>query len=127
MNPQRSLPGSRHADVLPYARIMQRAAHLPRQAVEMGYTVTGPKVDDAEFQRRWDICMACEKRREHEGKFYCGACGCPKWGPAELTRKLRWQRLRCPLKKFGGRVDEHDMPQRLREQEKAEKTGPLKK
>lgn len=59
--------------------------------------VTGPKVDDAAFERRLAICKACPKLKTKGDKLFCGACGCAKWRLAELHTKLKFADLECPL------------------------------
>lgn len=46
-------------------------------------------------------CNSCEKLIRHNGKRYCGACGCPKWTMAELDTKLKLRKLVCPLGRPG--------------------------
>lgn len=64
-------------------------------------TVTGPLTDDATFAKRHQLCSVCPKVRRSEGNLYCGGCGCSRWKLAELTTKLRFQNLRCPLGNWG--------------------------
>ena len=74
-----------------------RALSIVSHAVQFVQVVSGPKVNDAEFDRRMALCAACPKRKQHEGNLYCGACGCGQWPLAELHTKLRFARLQCPL------------------------------
>jgi ribosomal protein L37E len=62
--------------------------------------VTGPKASDATFEQRVAECRRCEHKRDRGEKEYCGACGCPAWKLAELSTKLRFANLECPLGKW---------------------------
>jgi len=63
--------------------------------------ITGPHIDDEQLGIRLTICRTCLCREQKNGKEFCMACGCPRYGLAELSTKLRFARLECPLAKFG--------------------------
>lgn len=79
------------------ARIKRR--NLRQKARAFAEAVTGPKVSPEEFERRMAICKSnrCGHLIDEDGKFYCGACGCPRWRKSELHEKLWFARLECPL------------------------------
>ena len=46
-------------------------------------------------------CDACPRKIVEARGEFCGACRCPRSRLAELSRKLRFARLRCPLRRPG--------------------------
>jgi len=71
------------------------------KAREFLKVVSGPKVEDEVFAARMATCSECPAVKRVDERLYCGACGCTNWRLAELTRKLRYARLKCPLGRFG--------------------------
>lgn len=63
--------------------------------------VTGPSCSDSVFDARIRTCRGCEFMRRDGDKEYCGSCGCPNWRLSELSTKLRFANLSCPVGKFG--------------------------
>ncbi len=70
------------------------------------------KVESDDYDERQTICAECEAVEMVEGTSrggrvfvyrYCGACNCPQWGPARLSRKNWKARHRCPLRKHPGK------------------------
>lgn len=55
-----------------------------------------PRSSDAEVERRFSICSACD---QFTGKT-CKACGCTITTDPVLIGKLQWAGERCPLKKW---------------------------
>jgi hypothetical protein len=84
----------------PETIIIKPDKSLLDKATEFIKTVTGSRVDDAEFQRRLAICIKCPVMKEVDKKRYCGACGCPSWYLAELNQKLRFKEVKCPKGNF---------------------------
>jgi hypothetical protein len=62
--------------------------------------VSGPRVNRETYVMRLATCAECPKLVARNGKLYCGACGCPKWKPAELTFKAKLENADCPLSKW---------------------------
>ena len=72
-----------------------------RQGREFLKTVfSGDAPADVVSARR-SHCDACPSKVVQGDAAYCGACACPKNALSELTTKLRFRGLRCPLGKFG--------------------------
>ena len=79
-------------------RRKKKKRSLPAKIVAFFTAVTGPRVDQATFDRRLALCRSgkCGHLMRHKGGEYCGACGCGKWRLAELSKKLWFARLECP-------------------------------
>lgn len=73
------------------------AVGILEKFVGLWTAVTGPRCTDDQFESRLSICRVCEFRRVDGEKEYCGACGCPQWRLSELSTKLRFSNLSCPL------------------------------
>jgi len=79
-----------------------------RRVLDFVKAVTGPRVRHAEYLRRIAVCSTCPKLVTKGRKRYCGACGCPKWLPAELRIKARLANADCPLGKWPTKNEERD-------------------
>lgn len=73
---------------------------LPAKVLEFIRAWLGPRASRREVRIRLDICGECEHRQVKGDGAYCGACGCPKWGPAELKNKTRLVKATCPLMRW---------------------------
>lgn len=80
----------------------------PSAIAELWRTISGPTVCLEVLQAREAHCQECPQRREVGDKSYCGACGCPSWSLAELSTKLGYARLACPLGRFHAIDEEKD-------------------
>ena len=78
----------------------KRIRGLASKGAELARTVASGRATDEVVADRMAICEACEFLRRERGGIYCGACGCPEWGPAELNQKLRFAGTKCPKGKF---------------------------
>jgi len=87
------MPGN---EVTSEARLPDWFPSLPRQAWNLttslaSFVADGCKtVTKEEYQRRLEVCDACDERRENR----CRKCGC------YLTLKARGRAFRCPLDKW---------------------------
>lgn len=80
----------------PGLSIVQRASNFTRSAVR--HVVAGlPRASDAEIERRWSICQACE----HLADGKCRKCGCPIIRERQFLSKLAWATESCPAGKWG--------------------------
>lgn len=72
-----------------------------RLAMQFLAVISGPRVRQDVFVKRWALCHApCKYLRQVGDKSYCGACGCGKWRLAELATKLWFANLACPVGQF---------------------------
>lgn len=72
------------------------------KAKSFASAITGGRCSDADFTERltgW--CRTCDLRIVEDDKEYCGGCGCPNWRMSELSTKLRFAEIECPIGKFG--------------------------
>ena len=74
---------------------------MVKKVVDFTKIVLSGRCSDLEYTKRKQACASCSKLKIVEQKWYCGACGCPKWKLAELGTKLRFKNLPCPLGKSG--------------------------
>lgn len=65
-------------------------------------TVCSGRVDEETYRERMDICGSCEAKEEYNGRWYCGACGCPRWRLSRLDIKNRFRGHLCPLRRHPG-------------------------
>lgn len=56
------------------------------------------EVDDAEYQRRLDICKDCPFVKKEGETLLCNKCGCKMSGT--LLAKARWASQKCPIDKW---------------------------
>lgn len=67
-----------------------------KQAFLMGRTLlTAEHVSEAELERRFSICEACEfSKLTSKGELYCGQCGCSTVKDNDkLLNKLRYEKM----------------------------------
>jgi hypothetical protein len=88
------------------ARIKVQAAHqqgIVEKAGKFFKALTGGKTTEEEFKQRHATCLRnrCGFLKQEGDKVYCGACGCPKWKLAELSTKLWFKELECPVGLWG--------------------------
>lgn len=76
------------------------ARHIASMAFGCADALTGGRCPPEVTEARLAICRVCEKLKTDDNKMYCGACGCPKWKLSELSTKLTFARLNCPLRKW---------------------------
>jgi len=79
---------------------MITARELLLGARDFASAVTSPEVDAETATVRLSICESCEHYKRDGDGVYCGACICPHWRLAELRRKVRFVRAKCPHKKW---------------------------
>lgn len=98
---RRPIAGDRASEFAPESvtRLARKLARVVRdRAISFVRAVTGPRVpsDVADARLKQCISNECGYLREHDGKHYCGACGCPRWKLAELRNKVTYAKLACP-------------------------------
>ena len=62
--------------------------------------LAGGFVSKATREVRLTICDRCPQQTVKGKARFCGACGCPKWLPADLRFKARLRKAPCPLDKW---------------------------
>ncbi len=73
--------------------LLQRAGSFLRSSAN--YVIRGmPQVSEEEYQRRVNICQACEFYRDEN----CLKCGCRLLG--KIVAKCRWATETCPVGKW---------------------------
>ena len=76
--------------------LWEKAANFAKAAA--AHVAAGaPQASDAERERRFAICQACE---HFDGKA-CRQCGCPVVREKRFASKLAWADSECPAGKWG--------------------------
>lgn len=87
----------------PYVSRPARPAVRPplwRKARQFMRALAGGFVSKATREVRLTICDRCPQQTVKGKARFCGACGCPKWLPADLRFKARLRKAPCPLDKW---------------------------
>jgi len=74
---------------------------LISRAVGFARSVTSGRASDETIAVRRRECEACPELVREADELYCGACRCPRTRWSELSRKLEFAYLRCPLGRPG--------------------------
>src|SRR3972149_3952710 len=70
------------------------------------------RINDAAWQKRMEKCLSCERlivevrKRDASKRLFCAQCGCPNWFMSALTRKNRYKKWYCPMRKHEGQYPE---------------------
>lgn len=71
------------------------------RVADFARAVTSGRASDDVIAARNAQCDACDKLVRVDEKRYCGACGCGRTPWAELSTKLAFAHVKCPLGKPG--------------------------
>lgn len=66
----------------------------------------GPRVDSDEYRLRMVACSRCpdvdSRHKKYADVLYCGACACPRWWYARITKRNRFRLALCPKGRHPG-------------------------
>lgn len=88
-------------------RWKKKNTNILTKVISAAKSITSGKASEETVARRRLSCFGnetsppCTALKIIEGSNFCHACSCPSWRLSELTTKLTFAHLDCPLKRPG--------------------------